>query len=68
MQQESELIGISLVDTFAMAALPFIVRNNDEGELNYKEAAEQAYKYAEAMMSERLKRTSSRYGKKKDKA
>ena len=64
--QESELIGVSLIDQFAMAALPAIIGHHSKvGEYNYKDVSQHAYSIAEHMMKQRLERTESRYGKKK---
>ena len=63
MQEPSELVGVSLIDHFAMAALKGMLANDQNND--YTNVAEEAYKYAESMMKQRLKRTDSRYGKKK---
>ncbi len=69
MQNSSELVGISLIDKFAMAALTGIlasIRNpNQDGALDTQHVAENAYALANSMMEQRLTRTDSRYGKKK---
>ena len=68
MQETSELLGVSLIDKFALSALTGILANiqpNTALSRETDEVAEQAYAYAESMMVVRLKRTESRYGKKK---
>jgi hypothetical protein len=59
-------MGTALIDEFAIAALPAIIAGHcKNNEYSYKNIAEEAYNVAEAMMEQRLKRTTSRYGKKK---
>jgi len=56
--------GVALVDQFAMAALTGIIMNLEE-DASTDHVAKSAYAFAESMMHQRLKRTDSRYGKKK---
>ena len=66
MQTQSELMGTALIDEFAIAALPAIITGRaKDGGYSFKNVAEDAYSIAEEMMKQRLKRTESRYGKKK---
>jgi len=66
MQESSELIGMSLIDKFAIAALPAIITHHSKAEEHsYAEIAVHTYSVAEEMMKQRIKRTESRYGKKK---
>ncbi|RKZ96876.1 MAG: hypothetical protein DRQ46_06350 [Gammaproteobacteria bacterium] len=65
MQETSELVGVSLIDKFAMAALSGLLQRGDGDIIDPELFAKDAYRIANAMMEQRLKRTESRYGKKK---
>lgn len=66
---KSEAFTVSLRDHFAMAALTGIISHGNDLPDGYctprDEIAQIAYKYADSMIQERGKSSSSRYGKKK---
>ena len=48
--------GMTLLDRFAVGALPALVRESADGELFFENVACDAYSLAEAMLTERRKR------------